>query len=206
MVHLLSLTFHIFELSKPLNRIQRKLWESQYSTSSTKFAFFRPIRKPRWPSLPLIGWDIFNFFSATPERNWTKLDRKQELNVLYQVCVFWADWKTKITALADLSTKVAHCTRVLYMWPFGPLVCYLQISQVCSSTCTENSYLSVLWFVCYFNHGCNVWTKWDKLFILDWQTLDNVIHISRSTKCRQHKIRLRIASDRFYYIHGYFFF
>ena len=22
-----------------------------------------------------------------------KLDRMQELNVLYQVCVFWADWK-----------------------------------------------------------------------------------------------------------------
>ena len=35
-----------------------------------------------------IGWDIFDFFSDTAERNSTKLDRKQDLNVLYQVCVF----------------------------------------------------------------------------------------------------------------------
>ena len=35
--------------------------------------------------------------------NWnlTKLDRKQDLNVLYQVCVFRADQKTKMAALAD---------------------------------------------------------------------------------------------------------
>ena len=29
-----------------------------------------------------------------------KLDSKQDLNVLYQVCVFQADWKTKMAALA----------------------------------------------------------------------------------------------------------
>ena len=28
--------------------------------SSTKFVFFRPIQKTRWPSWPLIGWDIFD--------------------------------------------------------------------------------------------------------------------------------------------------
>ena len=35
----------------------------------------------------LFGWDSFDF-SETAERNSTKLDRKQDLNVLYQVCVF----------------------------------------------------------------------------------------------------------------------
>ena len=30
-----------------------------------------------------------------------KLNRKQDLNVLYQVCVFWADWKNKMAALAS---------------------------------------------------------------------------------------------------------
>ena len=30
-----------------------------------------------------------------------KLDRKQDLNVLYQVCVFQADRKTKMAALAS---------------------------------------------------------------------------------------------------------
>ena len=30
-----------------------------------------------------------------------KLDRKQTLYVLYQVCVFWADQKNKMAALAS---------------------------------------------------------------------------------------------------------
>ena len=50
--------------------------------------FFGPIGKTRWPPWPLIGWDIFDFFSETAERNSTNLDRKQDLNALYQVCVF----------------------------------------------------------------------------------------------------------------------
>ena len=55
--------------------------------SSTKFVFFGPIGKTKWPSWPLIGWYIFDF-SETAERNSTKLDRKQDLNVLYQGCFF----------------------------------------------------------------------------------------------------------------------
>ena len=48
----------------------------------------RRLWKTRWLPWPLISWDIFDFSS---ERNSTKLDRKQDLNVLYQVCVFGAD-------------------------------------------------------------------------------------------------------------------
>ena len=58
--------------------------------SSTKFVFFGPIRKTRWP---LIGRDIFDFSSETAEPNSTKLDRKQDLMALYHVCVFRADRK-----------------------------------------------------------------------------------------------------------------
>ena len=58
------------------NGIQRNLTGSKISTSSTKFVFFGPIRKIRWPPWPLIGWDIFDFSSETAERNSTKLDRK----------------------------------------------------------------------------------------------------------------------------------
>ena len=61
--------------------------------SSTKFVYFGPIRKPRWPPWPLIDWDTFDFFS---ERNW-----KQDLKVIYQVCVFGADRKTKMAVLAS---------------------------------------------------------------------------------------------------------
>ena len=73
---------------KPLNGIQRKLTGSKISTSSTKFVIFWPIGKTIWPPWPLIGWDVFDFFSETAEHNSTKLDRKQDLNVFYKVCVF----------------------------------------------------------------------------------------------------------------------
>ena len=50
---------------KPLNGIHRNLTGSKISTSSTKFVFFGPIGKTRWPPWPLIGWDIFGFSSET---------------------------------------------------------------------------------------------------------------------------------------------
>ena len=63
--------------------------------------FFGPIGKIKWPSWPLIGWDIFDFSSETDEGNSTKLDRKQDLNVLYQFFVFWAERKNKMAILAS---------------------------------------------------------------------------------------------------------
>ena len=86
---------------KLLNRIQRNLTGSKISMSFTKFVFFGPIGKTRWPPWPLIGWDIFDFSSETAERNSTKLDKKQDLKVLYKVCVFQADRKNKMAALAS---------------------------------------------------------------------------------------------------------
>ena len=47
--------------------------------------------KTKITTRPLIGWNIFDFSETTEwnVQNVTKLDRKQEqLNVLYQVCVF----------------------------------------------------------------------------------------------------------------------
>ena len=86
---------------KPLNRIQRNLTWSKISTPSTKFVFFGPIGKTRWPPWPPICWDIFDFFSETAEQDSTKLDRKQDLKALYQVCVFRADLENKMAALAS---------------------------------------------------------------------------------------------------------
>ena len=86
---------------KPLNGIERNLTGSKISTPSTKFVFFGLIGKTKWPPWPLIGWVIFDFSSETTEQNSLKLDWKQDLNALYQVCVFRADRRNKMAALAS---------------------------------------------------------------------------------------------------------
>ena len=48
-----------------------------------------------------LTFHIFDFSSETTERNLMKLYRKVDLNVLYQVCVFRADRKNKMAALAS---------------------------------------------------------------------------------------------------------
>ena len=59
------------------------------------------VRRPSVVRLSSLTFHIFDFSSETAERNSTKLDRKQDLNVLYKVCVFWADRKNKMAALAS---------------------------------------------------------------------------------------------------------
>ena len=75
--------------------------EARSQRSLPSLCFSGRSEKVRWPPWPLIGWDISNFSSETAEQNSTKLDRKQGLNVLYQVCVFRADRKNKMAALAS---------------------------------------------------------------------------------------------------------
>ena len=86
---------------KLLNGIQRNLTGSKLLMSSTKFVLFGTIWKTRWPPWPLIGWEIFDFSDETAEWNSKKFDRKQDLKVLYQVCVFRADRKNKMAAPAS---------------------------------------------------------------------------------------------------------
>ena len=98
--HWLAETFLTSPLN-PLNGIQRNLTGSKISKPSTKYVFFGPIGKTRWPPWPLIGRDIFDFSSETAERNSTEVDRKQDLKALYQVCVFRANRKKKMAAPAS---------------------------------------------------------------------------------------------------------
>ena len=50
---------------------------------------------------PSLTFHIFDFSSETTEQNSTKLERKQELNVLYQVCVFRANRNNKMAVLVS---------------------------------------------------------------------------------------------------------
>ena len=83
--------------------------------------FFGPIGKTILPPWPLNSWEIFDFSSETADWNWKKLDRKQDLNVLYQVCVFRADQKTKMAALADSSKRWHIVLRCTICGPLGIL-------------------------------------------------------------------------------------
>ena len=62
---------------------------------------FGPIAKPRYLPWRLISGDIFDIFSENTEQNLTTLDRNQDLDVPYPVCVFRADRKKKMAALAS---------------------------------------------------------------------------------------------------------
>ena len=75
--------------------------EARSQCALPSLCFFGPIGKPRWPPRPLIGWDIIDLSSETAEPNGKKLNRKQDLKVLYQVCVFRADRKNKMAAIAS---------------------------------------------------------------------------------------------------------
>ena len=77
-------------------------WQKEGSQCRlSRFVELELIRKQRYPWL-LIGWGIFNFFSTNAEQNSTKLDRKQDLNFLFQHCVSRTDdQKIKMAALAS---------------------------------------------------------------------------------------------------------
>ena len=79
-----------------------KTWqETKSQRPLPSLCFLGSTGTTRWPPWPLIGWDILDFSSETAKGSSTKLGRKQDLNVLYQVCAFWANRKNKISDLAS---------------------------------------------------------------------------------------------------------
>ena len=57
--------------------------------------------RPSSVRLSSLTFHIFDFSTKTAEQNSTKLDRKQDLNIPYQVCVFQSDQKNKMAALVS---------------------------------------------------------------------------------------------------------
>ena len=72
----------------------------------------------------------FRLLSATAEQNSTKLVRRQDLNALYQVCVFRADRKNKMAAL--VSDWLRHFQ--LFLWR-NPWTEFIETWQEASSQC-----------------------------------------------------------------------
>ena len=81
--------------------ISLNLIGSKNSTLSTMLVYFGPIGKLRLSPCPLIGWDSFDLCSTTVEQNSVKLYSKQDHYILFQVCVFRTDWKTKMIDMAS---------------------------------------------------------------------------------------------------------
>ena len=140
---------------KPLNRIQRNLTGSKISTSSTKFVFFGLIRKTRWPPWPLICWDIFNFSSETAELNSKKVDRKQDVNVLYQVCVVQAVRKNQIAALASDWLRYFNFSS--------------ESAERNSTKVDRKQDVNVLYQVCVFRADKKKWLPWP---LIGWEIFD----------------------------------
>ena len=99
-----------------------------------------------------------NFFSETAERNSTKLDRMQDLNVLYQVCVFRADRKNKIAA------------RRQPLIGLDILDFFSEINEQNSTKLDRKQDLNVLYQVCFFGQ---IWkTKWPPWPLIGWDIFD----------------------------------
>ena len=98
---------------KPLNGIHRNLTGSKILTSSTMFVFSGRSEKQD----DRTGLRLADTFSTSPlkplnGRNSMKLDRKQDLNVFYQVCgFFWPIGKTRLLPWPHLpKARVESCS------------------------------------------------------------------------------------------------
>ena len=112
--HALSVVWHPSSVVN-FSRFRLLLWNRETELNETwqKARSQRPlpslcfwlIEKTIWPPWPLIGWGILDFSSETAERNSKKLNKKQDLNVLYQVFNYWADRQYKMVVLASDSLR-----------------------------------------------------------------------------------------------------
>ena len=91
-------------LTFPLNRWTEfnKTWQEAWSQCLPSLCFSGRSEKKNKMAVVASDWlRHFDFSSETTEWNSMKLDRKQDLNVLYQVCVFRADKKNKMAAMTS---------------------------------------------------------------------------------------------------------
>ena len=104
---LCSITFSHFQLFRRNHCIDSDKSLQEASTQRPQPGLYfscRSVIQDRRPG-PWLAETFFDFFSATAEQILTKLDRKEVLNILYQVCVFRTDWSSKMAILASWFAK-----------------------------------------------------------------------------------------------------
>ena len=69
-------------------------WQEASSQHPLPSSCFGADWKPRWPPWPLIGRDLFYFFSATTEQNSTKLDG-DKISTFLPISCIWGRWENK---------------------------------------------------------------------------------------------------------------
>ena len=115
-----------------------------------------------------LAFHNFDFFSTKAEQNWTKLHRMQDLNVLYQACVFQSNQKIKITTLASdwlrhfqllLSNNITELNQTLQeartQHPL-PSLCF-RVDQK-----TKMAALAYDWVRHFLLLLCNHWTEFNE--------------------------------------------
>ena len=133
---------------------------------------------------PSLTFHIFHFSSETYEQNLTELYRKQVLNILYQVRVFRANWKSKIAALA--SCRLLLCNR----WTELTKLDRKQVLKILYHVCviqadrrTKNVVLTSDWLRQFLLLICNCWTEFEERK----QVLNFVYRIPLGRGCSEKK-------------------
>ena len=125
--------------TSPLKRSYGIKWSMTGSNipTSTKLCFMGADQKNK--KRALIGWDIFDFSSLSAEQNSMIFGKKQDLYIIYQVCVFRANPSNRLHI-------VLRCT---LCGPIGLLfnidctvVIMLSLYCICSGMMTEYVHLS----------------------------------------------------------------
>ena len=89
-------------------------WQRAKSQHSLPSLFFEPVEKRRWPPQLLIGWDILDLSFETTEQKSTKLERRHDRNVHYQVCCwpvlnFLWQWRETVSKVWDTGVIIICC-------------------------------------------------------------------------------------------------
>ena len=149
--------------------------------------YFELIRKTRWPPRPLIGWDIFDFFSETAERNSNKADRKQDLIMLYQFCVFRVNQKTRLSPRPLISWDIFYFSSETTEWN--------------STKLDRKEGLKVLYQVCVFrvvqkNNMAAPASDWMRNIRLLWNALTEFIETWQEARSQCPPPSLCFRADR----------